>query len=91
MAEDKNKKLEGEEQGAKTATPGDQKKTDEKPAKEPGKFKQFFKFFTKHKNKVAAGLGIAGAVGVGVIADRIGIKIGGGKKKADEPGDEQAE
>ena len=90
MEKDKKVTPNAEEQEAKTATPETpEKKTDEKPAKEPGKFKQFF---TKHKNKVAAGLGIAGAVGVGIIADRIGIKIGSGKKKGgDEPGDEQAE
>ena len=89
MAEDKNKKLENEEQEAKTATPETpEKKTDEKPAKEPGKIKQFF---TKHKNKIAAGAGVVGAVGVGIIVDRLGIKIGSGKKNADEPRDEQAE
>ena len=89
MEKDKKVTPNAEEQEAKTVTPETpDKKTDEKPAKEPGKIKQFF---TKHKNKIAAGAGVVGAVGVGIIVDR-GIKIGGGKKKGgDEPGDEQAE
>ena len=89
MAKEDIKKLGDEEAADKNATPGDQKKTDEKPAKEPGKIKSFF---VKHKNKIAGGLGVAGAVGAGIIIDRLGIKIGSGKKKGgDEPGDEQAE
>lgn len=90
MAKEEIKKLEGEEQEAKTATPETpDKKTDEKPAKEPGKIKSFF---VTHKNKIAAGAGVVGAVGVGIIVDRLGIKIGSGKKKGgDEPGDEQTE
>lgn len=87
MAEDKNKKLENEEAANKDATPGDQK-TDDKAEKKPGKVKQFF---IDHKNKIAAGAGVVGAVGVGIIVDRLGIKFNAGKKKTDEPGDEQAE
>ena len=89
MEKDKKVTPNAEEQEAKTATPETPEKTDEKPAKEPGKIKQFF---TKHKNKIAAGAGVVGAVGVGIIVDRLGIKIGSGKKKGgDEPGDESAE
>ena len=88
MEKDKKVTPNAEEQEAKTVTPETPEKTDEKPAKEPGKIKQFF---TKHKNKIAAGAGVVGAVGVGIIVDRLGIKIGGGKKKADEPGDDTAE
>lgn len=87
MAEDKNKKLENEEAVDKNATPGDQK-TDDKAEKKPGKIKQFF---IDHKNKIAAGAGVVGAVGVGIIVDRLGIKLGSKKKGGDEPGDEQAE
>ena len=89
MEKDKKVTPNAEEQEATTATPETPEKTDEKPAKEPGKIKQFF---TKHKNKIAAGAGVVGAVGVGIIVDRLGIKIGSGKKKGgDEPGDESAE
>lgn len=84
----KNETINQNEEQVKDIPETPEKKTDEKPAKEPGKIKQFF---TKHKNKIAAGAGVVGAVGVGIIVDRLGIKIGGGKKKADEPGDEQAE
>lgn len=74
-----------EEQEAKTAPVDPEDKKDEKPAKEPGKIKTFF---SKNKKKILTGLGIAGAVGVGIIGDRVGIKIGSGKKKGgDEPGD----
>lgn len=86
MAKEEIKKLENEEAADKNATPGDQK-TDDKAKKKPGKVKQFF---IDHKNKIAAGAGVVGAVGVGIIVDRLGIKLGG-KKKADDPGDEQAE
>ena len=88
MSKEEIKKLENEEAADKTATPEDQKKTDDKAEKKPGKVKQFF---IDHKNKIAAGAGVVGAVGVGIIVDRLGIKIGAGKKKADEPSDEQAE
>lgn len=87
MAEDKNKKLENEDAVDKNATPGGQK-TDDKAEKKPGKVKQFF---IDHKNKIAAGAGVVGAVGVGIIVDRLGIKFGSKKKGGDEPGDEQAE
>lgn len=88
MEKDKKVTPNAEEQEAKTATPETpEKKTDEKPAKEPGKIK---KFFIDNKNKIAAGAGVVGAVGVGILVDRLGIKIGG-KKKPDEPSDEAAE
>ncbi len=56
--------------------PADQKK-------EPGKIR---KFFSENAGKIKVGLGIAGAVGVGIAADRLGIKLGGSKKKDDETG-----
>lgn len=52
--------------------------------KKPGKVKAFFE---KHGGKVKTVLAIAGAVGVGMAADRFGLKIGN-KKKADEPASE---
>lgn len=62
--------------------PGNEKETS---AKEPGKIKTFF---TKHGSKIKVGLGAAGAIALGVVADRIGIKIGAGKKSGDAPGDD---
>lgn len=82
MADKENKKLENEEAVDKKTTENQDQKTEAE--KKPGKIKEFF---VKNKNKVAAGLGIAGAIGVGVIADRIGIKFGS-KKKTDDPAEE---
>jgi len=62
-------------------TPANQ---DNKAKKEPGKIKSFL---SKHGKKIKTGLAIAGAVGVGVIADRVGISIGGKKKQEDAPAD----
>lgn len=58
---------------------------DEKQAKEPGKIGAFFK---KHAGKIKTGAAIAGAVCVGVAADRLGIKLGGKKKDDDRPATE---
>lgn len=41
-------------------------------------------FFKNNKKKIAVGLGVAGAFGAGIIADKIGIKLPNGKKKESE-------
>lgn len=41
-------------------------------------------FFGKHGKKIGVGLGVAGAVGVGIVADRLGFKLGGRKKGEEE-------
>ena len=55
----------------------------EAPAEEKktGKVKEFFK---KHKGKVKTGLVVAGGIAAGVIADRLGIKLGGKKDDPDK-------
>lgn len=63
-------------EAAGEATNPDQKKTDEK---QPGKVKAFFE---KHGSKIKTGLIVAGGIAAGVVADKIGIKIG--KKKDDD-------
>ena len=40
-------------------------------------------FFSNNKKKIAVGLGVAGAFGAGIIADKIGIKIPS-KKESEE-------
>lgn len=74
-----------EEEQAKT-TPETPEKNEAAAEKKPGKIKEFF---GKHKSKIKGGLAIAGAVGVGVVADRLGIKFGK-SKNPDEPGDAPA-
>lgn len=61
---------------------------DKKQAKEPGKIGAFFK---KHAGKIKTGAAIAGAVCVGVAADRLGIKLGGKKKDDDRPAATEAD
>lgn len=41
-------------------------------------------FFAKNKKKIGVGLGIAGAFGAGIVADRLGIKLPSGKKDPEE-------
>ena len=53
--------------------------------KKDGKIKSFFK---KHGTKIRNGAIVVGAVAAGVAADRLGLKIGGGKKKDDDPASE---
>lgn len=48
-------------------------------------------FFKKHSNKIKTGLAIAGAVGVGVAADKIGLKIGNKKKTGTDESSTEAE
>ena len=62
------------EEQAKTTPDGNEVKTEKHPVKD---------FFKKHGNKIKVGLGVAGAVGVGIAADRLGLKIGGRKKASD--------
>lgn len=50
--------------------------------KKDGKIKTFFK---THGGKIKMGLGLAGALGVGIAADRLGLKLGGKKKDEDGP------
>jgi hypothetical protein len=40
-------------------------------------------FFSNNKKKIAVGLGVAGAFGAGIIADKIGIRLPN-KKETDE-------
>jgi len=61
------------------ATNPDQNKAEQK---QPGKVKAFF---DKHKGKVKTGLVVAGGIAVGIVADKIGIKLGGKKKDEDRP------
>ena len=68
-------------EAANEATNPDEKKQ----AKEPGKIGAFFK---KHAGKIKTGAAIAGAVCVGVAADRLGIKLSGKKKDDDRPATE---
>lgn len=42
-------------------------------------------FFKKNGKKIGGAAAIVGAVGVGVVLDRVGIKVPFGKKKDDEP------
>lgn len=70
----------GEEQQGAPVNPDKKDET----AKQPGKIKSFF---SKNAGKIKAGLAIAGAVGVGVAADRLGIKLGSKKKEDDSPAD----
>lgn len=42
-------------------------------------------FFKKNGKKIGGAAAIVGAVGVGVVLDRVGVKIPFGKKKDDEP------
>lgn len=41
-------------------------------------------FFKNNKKKIGIGLGVAGAFGAGIIADRFGLKLPVGKKGSDE-------
>ena len=41
-------------------------------------------FFKKNGSKIKVGLGVAGAIGVGIAADRLGIKFGSKKKPGEE-------
>ena len=56
-------------------------KTSEAPAEKKHPIKDFF---GKHGKKIKTGLGIAGAIGIGVAADRLGLKIGAKKSGSDE-------
>ena len=51
-----------------------------KQAKEPGKIGAFFK---KHSGKIKTGLAIVGGITVGVVADKVGVRLGGKKKDDD--------
>lgn len=48
-------------------------------------------FFKKHGNKIKTGLAVAGAVGVGIAADRMGLKLGGKKKTGSDESSTEAE
>ena len=48
-------------------------------------------FFKKHGNKIKTGLAVAGAVGVGIAADRMGLKLGGKKKTGEDESSNEAE
>ena len=67
-----------------TAPETPDQKTDEKAdEKKPGKIGSFFK---KHSNKIKIGLGAVGAIGIGVAAVRLGLRLGSKKKGGDESG-----
>lgn len=84
MADKKNVNEEAMNQNEEQqVTPEVPDKKDEKPAKEPGKIR---KFFADNKGKIGVGLGVAGAFAAGIVADKLGIKIGS-KKDGDQPGD----
>lgn len=81
MAEEKNVSKEttipeGEQQ--KNATPdGNEVKVEKKhPVKD---------FFRKNSRKIKTGLGIAGAVGVGIAVDKLGLSKLGKKKTEEAP------
>ena len=85
MADIKNETVNpnGEAANANATTPDQDKK-----AKEPGKVKAFFE---KHGSKIKTGLIVAGGIAAGVVADKIGIKIGGKKKDDDRPAATEAD
>ena len=64
------------------------KNPDEKQAKEPGKIGAFFK---KHSGKIKTGLAIVGGITVGVVADKVGVRLGGKKKDDDRPAATEAD
>lgn len=71
-------------EAAENATNPDEKKQ----AKEPGKIGAFFK---KHAGKIKTGAAIAGAVCVGIAADRLGVKFSSRKKDDDRPAATEAD
>lgn len=69
-----------QEEQKKTTPDGNEVKTEKHPVKD---------FFKKHGNKIKVGLGVAGAVGVGIAADRLGLsRLGKKKTEADAPAEE---
>lgn len=67
------------EEQNKTAEAGTQQDQNEK------KDNKVIAFFKKNGKKIGGAAAIVGAVGVGVVLDRVGIKVPFGKKKDDEP------
>lgn len=82
MEENKNMVAENNvanEEQNKTAEAGTQQDQNEK------KDNKVIAFFKKNGKKIGGAAAIVGAVGVGVVLDRVGIKVPFGKKKDDEP------
>lgn len=78
-----NNNLNNEEQQANVPAPEAPAEEKKHPVKD---------FFKKHGGKIKTGLAVAGAVGVGIAADRFGLKLGGKKKsESDESSNETAE
>ena len=66
------------EEQNKTAEAGTQQDQEKKDNK-------VIAFFKKNGKKIGGAAAIVGAVGAGIVLDRVGIKIPFGKKKDDEP------
>lgn len=82
MEENKNmvaENMAANEEQNKTAEAGTQQDQNEK------KDNKVIAFFKKNGKKIGGAAAIVGAVGVGVVLDRVGIKVPFGKKKDDEP------
>lgn len=81
MEENKNMVAENNvanEEQNKTAEAGTQQDQENKDNK-------VIAFFKKNGKKIGGAAAIVGAVGAGIVLDRVGIKIPFGKKKDDEP------
>ena len=66
------------EEQNKTAEAGTQQDQNEK------KDNKVIAFFKKNGKKIGGAAAIVGAVGAGIVLDRVGIKVPFGKKKDDE-------
>ena len=68
--------------------PADDKKTEEK---KDGILKKIGNGIKQNKGKILGVVTIAGAFGAGMVADKVGIKLPFGKRKADQTEDVPAE
>ena len=73
-----NEEMANNEEQNKASEAGTQQDQNEK------KDNKVIAFFKKNGKKIGGAAAIVGAVGVGVVLDRVGVKIPFGKKKDDE-------